>query len=175
MDNMIMTIKKRVYTGKISEWNMNQYSYFKFIKIFFPEKFYWKSNHRPTPQFLKTKSVKRFIFLGILLPCISTFLPPRIQIQPKLLKTKRIPLQSCVSIILSTACAGKGNVKELSTLISASLSGNMMCRMIHLLMNNNDVLLWNDKILKDNKEIPMKQKNIISNSVTMLQWVHLIL
>lgn len=40
MDNMIMTIKKRVYTGKISEWNMNQYSYFKFIKIFFPEKFY---------------------------------------------------------------------------------------------------------------------------------------
>nr|KAF6386579.1 eukaryotic translation initiation factor 3 subunit J [Myotis myotis] len=48
---------------------------------------------------------------GILLPCTTTFLPPRIQIQPKLLKTKRIPLQSCMSITLSTACAGKHSVK----------------------------------------------------------------
>lgn len=145
------------------------------MKIFFPEKFYWKTNHLPTPQFHKTKSLKGFIFLGSLLPCISTSLPARIQIQPKLLKTKRIPLQSCVSIILSTAWAGKGNVKQLSTLISASLSGNTMRRTIHLL-NNNDVLSWNDRIRKDNKETPMKQKNIISNSlVTILQWVNLIL
>lgn len=48
--------------------------------------------------------------------------------------------------------------------------------MIHLLMNNNDVLLWNDRILKDSKEIPTKQKDIILNSlVTILQLVHLIL
>lgn len=30
-------------------------------------------------------------------------------------------------------------------------------------MNNSDVLLWNDRILKDNKEISRKQKKIISN------------
>lgn len=43
-------------------------------------------------------------------------------------------------------------------------------------MNNNDVLLWNDRILKDNMEIPIKQKDITSNSlVTILQLVNLIL
>ena len=112
----------------------------------------------PIAQTLNLKALRRLIFLGILLPPTSTSLPNRIQIQPKLLKTKRIPLQSCVSIILSTACAGKGNVKQLSTLIAVSLSGNITCRTTHLLMNNNDVLLWNDRILKDNKKIPIKQK-----------------
>lgn len=175
---MVMTMKKCIFINwKISEWNIKQCSWVSEVhEELFLRKVYWEINHSTYKPVPKLKSLKRLIFLGILLPPTSTSLPKRIQIQPKLLKIKRIPLQSCVSIILSTACAGKGKVQQLSTLISASLSGNITCRTTHLLMNNNDVLLWNDRILKDNKEIPIKQKDITSNSlVTILQLVNLVL
>lgn len=138
------------------------------MKIFFPGKFYWKTNHSTYIPVPKTKSLKKAHPSRYSLPYISPSLLSRIQIQPKLFKTKRIPLQSCMSIILSTACAGKGNVKQLSTSISAPLSGNTMCRTIHLLMNNSDLLLWNDRIFRDNKETPRKQKEIISNSLVTI-------
>lgn len=59
LEKMIMTMKKHVYTMK-SIWMEYEYSYIRFMKIFFPERFFFFFTEKVTinlhPSFLKLKA-----------------------------------------------------------------------------------------------------------------------
>lgn len=73
----------------------------------------------------------------------------RIQIRPELSNRNKIPLQKCVSVILSKTCGGKSRVKQSHVSMGESFPGKVRCTTIKLLSRSMHLLFSKDSILKD--------------------------